>query len=60
MKSFYYIKFKINKKIVIRIKIMTLVIIGKNLFILNFFRFSIKVEIMIVISPIMLDNKNFG
>ena len=32
----------------------------KNPFILIFFRFSIKVEIIILIIPIILDNKNFG
>ena len=39
---------------------MPLVIIVKKPFTLKFFRFSIKVEIIIVIRPMMLDNKNFG
>ena len=52
--------FKTNKKIIIEIKTIKLVIIGKKPFILNFFKLNIKLEIIMVISPIMLDNKNFG
>jgi hypothetical protein len=52
--------FKTNKKIIIDIKTIKLVIIGKKPFILNFFKLNSTLEIIMVISPIMLDNKNFG
>jgi len=52
--------FKTNKKIIIDTKTIKLVIIGKKPFILNFFKLNTTLEIIMVISPIMLDNKNFG
>ena len=52
--------FKTNKKIIIDTKTIKLVIIGKKPFILNFFKLNKTLEIIMVISPIMLDNKNFG
>jgi len=52
--------FKTNKKIIIDTKTIKLVIIEKKPFILNFFKLNTTLEIIMVISPIMLDNKNFG
>ncbi len=52
--------FKTNKKIIINIKTIKLVTIEKKPFILNFFKLNITFEIIMVISRIMLDNKNFG
>ncbi len=52
--------FKTNKKIIINIKTIKLVTIEKKPFILNFFKLNITFEMIMVISPIMLDNKNFG